>query len=145
MDLKITTDQARLRHCERELNRKEGSKGQSMIVIKDANVTVIVSDMKKAIQFYVQTLGLELKANYGDQYAQVHAPGVMIGLHPASASGPKPGKSESLSIGFGVDNLNSAMSELKGEGVNFSRMVEDRPTKLAFFADPDGIPSISQR
>jgi catechol 2,3-dioxygenase-like lactoylglutathione lyase family enzyme len=109
-------------------------------MIKDSNVTVIVSDMKKAIHFYVETLGLELKANYGDQYAEIHAPGVMIGLHPASTAGPKPGKSESLSIGFVVENLNSAMSELKSKGVSFSRVVEDRPTKLAFFADPDGNP-----
>jgi catechol 2,3-dioxygenase-like lactoylglutathione lyase family enzyme len=51
-------------------------------MIKDANVTVIVSDIKKAIRFYVETLGLELKANYSDQYARVQAPGVIIGLHP---------------------------------------------------------------
>ena len=50
--------------------------------IKEANVTVMVTDMKRAIHFYVDVLGLELKANYGDQYAQVASPGVMIGLHP---------------------------------------------------------------
>jgi len=34
--------------------------------IKEANVTVMVTDMKRAIHFYVDVLGLELKANYGD-------------------------------------------------------------------------------
>jgi len=34
--------------------------------IKEANVTVMVADMKRAINFYVAVLGLELKANYGD-------------------------------------------------------------------------------
>jgi len=109
-------------------------------MIKDANVTVMVSDMKKAIRFYVETLGLELKANYGDQYAQVRAPGVTIGLHPSGAAGPKPGNSESLSIGFGVESLDSAMAELKGKGVVFTRVTDDRQVKLAFFSDPDGNP-----
>ena len=45
--------------------------------IKEANVTVMVNDMKGAIHFYVDVLGLELKANYGDHYAQVASPGVM--------------------------------------------------------------------
>ena len=61
-----------------------------------------------------------------------------------SRADPKP-KSESLSIGFGVENMNSAISELKKEGVSFSRVVEDRPTKLIFFAVPDGNLCISQR
>ena len=37
--------------------------------ITDANVTVMLSDMKRAINFYVDVVGLELKANYGDHYA----------------------------------------------------------------------------
>jgi hypothetical protein len=57
-----------------------------------------------------------------------------------SKNGPKPGNSENLSISFGVENLNSSMAKLKEKGVSFSRVVEDRPTKLAFFADPDGNP-----
>jgi catechol 2,3-dioxygenase-like lactoylglutathione lyase family enzyme len=107
--------------------------------IKDANVTVMVTDMKRSIRFYVEVLGLELKANYGDQYAQVASPGVMIGLHPVTKedSQPKPG---SISVGFGVDSLDAAMADLKAKGVTFSRVVEDRPTKLAFFTDPDGNP-----
>jgi hypothetical protein len=32
------------------------------------------------------------------------------------------------------------MTDLKAKGVAFSRVVEDRPTKLAFFTDPDGNP-----
>src|SRR5580693_2185798 len=58
-----------------------------LMKIKEANVTVMVNDMKGAIHFYVDVLGLELKANYGDHYAQVASPGVMIGLHPATKEG----------------------------------------------------------
>ena len=108
--------------------------------IKEANVTVMVADMKRAIHFYVEVLGLELKANYGDQYAQVASPGVMIGLHPITKDDSSATASGNVSVGFGVDSLTAAMADLKAKGVTFSRVVEDRPTKLAFFTDPDGNP-----
>ena len=108
--------------------------------IKEANVTIMVTDMKRAIRFYVEVLGLELKANYGDQYAQLASPGVMIGLHPVTKEDSQLGKSGSISIGFGVESLAGGMADLKAKGVTFSRVVEDRPTKLAFFTDPDGNP-----
>ena len=108
--------------------------------IREANVTMMVTDMKRAIQFYVEVLGLELKANYGGQYAQVACPGVTIGLHPRTEGGSPSGESESVSVGFGVDSLTAAIADLKAKGVTFSRVVEDRPTKLAFFTDPDGNP-----
>jgi catechol 2,3-dioxygenase-like lactoylglutathione lyase family enzyme len=109
--------------------------------ITEANVTVMVTDMKRAIRFYVDVVGLELKANYGDHYAQVSSPGLMIGLHPSTKGGPPTGtSSEAISIGFGVDDLASAMTDLKAKGVAFSRVVEDRQNKLAFFTDPDGNP-----
>lgn len=100
----------------------------------------MVTDMELAIHFYVDVLGLELKANYGGQYAQVACPGVIIGLHPRTEGGSQPGKSDGVSVGFGVDSLTASIADLKAKGVTFSRVVEDRPTKLAFFADPDGNP-----
>jgi catechol 2,3-dioxygenase-like lactoylglutathione lyase family enzyme len=108
--------------------------------IKEANVTVMVSDMKRAIRFYVDVLGLELKANYGDHFAEVVCPGIVIGLHPRTENDSQPTKSTAVSIGFGTDSLSAAMAELKAKGITFSRVVEDRPTKLAFFTDPDGNP-----
>jgi catechol 2,3-dioxygenase-like lactoylglutathione lyase family enzyme len=108
--------------------------------IQDANVTIMVTDMKRAIRFYVEVLGLELKANYGDHYAQVASPGVMIGLHPMTKEDSQPGKSGSISIGFGVESLAGGIADLKAKGVTFSRVVEDGPTKLALFTDPDGNP-----
>ena len=108
--------------------------------IKEANVTVMVSDMKGAIHFYVDVLGLELKANYGDHYAEVASPGVMIGLHPITKENSQPGNSGGISVGFGVESLAAGMADLKAKGVTFSRVVEDGPTKLALFTDPDGNP-----
>ena len=109
-------------------------------MMKEANVTIMISEMKRSIHFYVDTLGLKLKSRYGDQFAQVECPGLTIALHPAVERGPRPGKSESLSVGFGVEDLDHAMSKLKGKGVTFARVANDGPVRLAFFSDPDGNP-----
>ena len=83
-------------------------------VLKEGNVTVMVSDMNSAIQFYVEKLGLTLKARYSDQFAQVAAPGLTIALHPADKQGQRSEKSEGLSIGLRVDNLERTMKDLEG-------------------------------
>lgn len=85
-------------------------------MIKEANVTVLVNDIEKAIRFYTNVVGLNLKAHYGDQFAQVEAPGTIIALHPFSSSGRVPAKSENMSIGFSVDNLDRALDDLKSKG-----------------------------
>ncbi|MFI5420006.1 MAG: VOC family protein [Nitrososphaerales archaeon] len=106
-----------------------------------ANVTVMVSTMDQALKFYVDALGLKLKSRYEDYFAEVEGPGIIIALHPASKNGPQPGKSESLSIGLGVDNIEKAMGSLKARGVQFSSdIVQDGGVKLAFFTDPDKNP-----
>lgn len=71
---------------------------------------------------------------------QVEAPGTIIALHPASSGGPRAGNSESLSIGFAVDNLEATVNALKTKGIVFSRFADDSQVKLAFFNDPDGNP-----
>jgi hypothetical protein len=48
-----------------ELTKIEGPDA----MFKDANVTVIVSDMDWAVKFYVEILGLKLKSRYGDYFA----------------------------------------------------------------------------
>ena len=107
--------------------------------MKGGNVTVMVSDVERAIRFYTETLGLPLKARYGDEWAEVSAPGVTIGLHPRRGKAPKPGGG--LSIGFQVNDLNSAMAELKRKGVRFApRVSEEGPFRIAFFDDPDANP-----
>jgi predicted enzyme related to lactoylglutathione lyase len=86
-------------------------------------------------------LGLKLKSRYGDYFAQIEAPGTTITLHPSSKKGPQADNSESLSIGFGVENLEAALVEFKEKGVEFSSgIVQDGSVRLAFFTDPDNNP-----
>ena len=49
---------------------------------KSGNVTLMVADMDRAVGFYVEKLGLELKVRYGNEWAEV-APGITLGLHQA--------------------------------------------------------------
>jgi catechol 2,3-dioxygenase-like lactoylglutathione lyase family enzyme len=109
-------------------------------MIKEANVTVMVTDLNRAVKLYTETLGLKLKARYADQFAQVVAPSLTIALHPAGKNTPQPGRSHGLSIGFSVDNLEEMTKDLSNKGVVFGEVVDDRAVKLAFFSDSDRTP-----
>ncbi len=107
----------------------------------EANVTVMVTDLDRAVQFYTETLGLMLKQRAGASWAEIAAPGLTIGLHSATAHGPQPGQAGSLSIGFGVADLDTAITALKAKGVQFaSHISEEGAVRLAFFGDPDRNP-----
>lgn len=51
-------------------------------MFKSANATGMVNDIDRAIAFYTTVLGLPAGMRHGNNYAEVHAPGVTIGLHP---------------------------------------------------------------
>ena len=101
--------------------------------------TVMVSDLKRAIEFYTKTLGLKLEFEVPD-WAEVTAPGgFKIGLHPEGEHTAKPGTHGAISISLGVDSVDEAMATLKDRGVKFrGEPVVSPPVKLAFFGDPDG-------
>jgi len=93
----------------------------------------MVSDITDAIEFYVNTLGLELLNRYGDHYAEVQAPELLIGLHPNS---DKLIKGNNMSIGFGVTEFDSTIKELEAKGINFN-VEQDGWIRLASFQDND--------
>jgi predicted enzyme related to lactoylglutathione lyase len=102
-------------------------------------ITLLVSDMEKAVKFYTEKLGLKLSQRYGDEFAVVTAPGLTIGLHPQPRQ-PSP-QMHSMSIGLGVDSIESAMHDLAARGIKFtSPIVEDPPVRIAHFSGPGGVP-----
>ena len=101
----------------------------------DSNVTVMVSDMDRAIKFYTETLSLKLGKRYGSEWAEIQGPGITIGLHPSKESHQK----GNLSIGLNVDNRDKAVEELQKKGITF-HLKHDEATRLAFFQDPVGTP-----
>lgn len=104
------------------------------MIIKDSNVTIMVKDMDKSVSFY-QSLGFTLKNRWGNYYAQISAPGVVIGLHPAGNS--QFTGSGNISIGFTTDDFEEAKTLLSQLPVNVQSR-EEEGGQFLHFNDPDG-------
>ena len=111
-------------------------------MITSANVTLMVSDFDRAVRFYTDTLGLTLKARYGDDCAEVQAPGLTIGLHPTGERGSSTIQATGLSIGLGVSGIEQVMADLQSKGVQFAPpgVIDTGVERLANFRDPDQTP-----
>ena len=103
--------------------------------IKDSNITINVFDLDKSVSFY-ESIGLELKNRWGNHYAQMAAPGVMIGLHPTDKSNLI-GSSGNVSIGFTTDDFVEVKS-LLGELSIAVRERQEEGGNFLHFDDPDG-------
>jgi catechol 2,3-dioxygenase-like lactoylglutathione lyase family enzyme len=53
------------------------------MTIKESNITINVKDLDNSISFYL-SIGMTIKKRWGNYYAQLTAPGIIIGLHPTS-------------------------------------------------------------
>lgn len=109
-------------------------------MITGGMVTIYVTDVDRALEFYTETLGLDLAYRAGPGWAVVRAPdGFAVGLHDAMESATV-GESGSTTLGFHVDReLGKAVRELSDRGVNFvTDLTEDTAVPLAYFEDPDG-------
>ena len=108
-------------------------------MFKQGILTVLVTDMNRAVAFYTDTLGLEAGPRYGDEWAEVRAPGLRIGLHPGGKRAVvEPGRH--YTIGLEVDDLDVVRKTLESRGVKFSGTTPDRGLRIANFTDPDGNP-----
>ena len=105
------------------------------MTIKDSNVTINVKDMDKSISFY-QSLGFAIKNRWGNHYAQLTAPGIVIGLHPSS-NGNLAGNSGNVSIGFTTSDLQETKTSLQQLSINATERNEEGGQFL-HFSDPDG-------
>jgi catechol 2,3-dioxygenase-like lactoylglutathione lyase family enzyme len=103
--------------------------------IKESNVTINVKNLDQSISFYV-SIGLTVKERWGNDYAQLTAPGIVIGLHPTNETNLT-GNSGNVSIGFTTDNIEETKSFLH----NLSIQTTDRQEEggqFLHFNDPDG-------
>jgi catechol 2,3-dioxygenase-like lactoylglutathione lyase family enzyme len=112
-------------------------------MITGGNVTVYVSDMDRAVAFYVGTLGLKLQERFDGHWAEIRVGSdLVIGLHPKSENAPAPGSRGAISIGLTVDEpLEEMVERLSSQGVRFKGPIvrdEKAGIALAFFGDQDG-------
>lgn len=105
-------------------------------MIKGGCITLGVTDMDRAIEFYVQVLELKLVTGVGEEWAAIDAgSGLVIGLSPRREDQPADG-----TVGLWTNEpLASAMETLAGRGVTFEGPVAiEGMVQLASFRDRDG-------
>ena len=96
-----------------------------MIKINETNVTIMINDMYKSIEFY-WTIGFDLKQRWKNHYAMMTTMGLTIGFHPKDE---EPNSSGSISIGFIVDDLMPIKEILGSKKIPFT----ERPGKAGDF------------
>ncbi|HNS12104.1 MAG TPA: VOC family protein [Bacteroidia bacterium] len=104
-------------------------------MIKNSTITLNVKDLDKSISFY-ESLGMNTKQRWGDNYAELSAPGILIGLHPASEKNLV-GNSGNASIGFTTDNFEEVKTLLNSLFIKTTYRDEEGGSFL-HFNDPDG-------
>ena len=100
-------------------------------MIKRINhLTFPVSDLKKAVAFYENILGLKKTGEWGN-YAIFDVGGTDLALEP---------KGKEIDIFMQVDDVDKEYRDLKKKGVSFVREPKDQywGGRTAMFADPDG-------
>ena len=101
------------------------------------SVTLTVSDLERAADFYENTLGLEKKYHYKD-YAGFDCGGVEIGLKTWGEL--EPPRAGEPSLDLLVEDLEGTMETLRSRGVVCIRGPEEASWggRFALFQDPDG-------
>jgi predicted enzyme related to lactoylglutathione lyase len=106
-------------------------------------VNVFVRDLRRAVAFFRDALGLPLQ--FEDEkfgYASFAPPGVRLGIARVDPNAPETGEmvGRHTGVGFGVADLDAAHRELAARGVRFPMPPSKQPWGgyLATFADPDG-------
>ena len=106
-------------------------------------IMVIVSDMKRSVEFYRDKLGLKLKFE-SPEWTEFLTGSTTLALHGGGEGGERlRGKKRAgkCTIGFNVDNLDQIYADLKSEGVSFisePQLREGENIRLAVAVDPDG-------
>jgi catechol 2,3-dioxygenase-like lactoylglutathione lyase family enzyme len=100
----------------------------------------MVADVNRAVDFYTRTLGLPLKQRYGDDWVEIEAPGVLIGLHPAGSEPVPAERPSALTIGLLVEDLDDALATLGQRGLTIDQQLSGEAARSASFRDPDGNP-----
>ncbi|MCI0447311.1 VOC family protein [bacterium] len=106
-------------------------------------IMIIVSDMKRSIEFYRDKLGLQLKFE-SPEWTEFLTGQTTLALHGGGEGGERlRGKKRAgkCTIGFNVENLDQIYADLKSKGVSFITEPQSREgenIKLAVAVDPDG-------
>ena len=99
-------------------------------------VILLVSDIKRSIRFYRDTLGMELKQESKD-WTELSTRGTVLALHPARKKKIK--KNNGMLVSFSISDFDDVISSLKKKRVKFYKKPKQEPFgKHAIIQDPDG-------
>ena len=121
----------------------------SQVANKLTMVSVVVSDMKKAKEFYAEKLGLEVATDYrqndNNWWVTLTFPGggTTITLARSSTTSNEPPQPDSLSFYFSTSDIAAAYQELNEKGVKTSDIQDNlygpgSGVKFFQLKDPDG-------
>jgi catechol 2,3-dioxygenase-like lactoylglutathione lyase family enzyme len=100
-------------------------------------VILLVSNMKKSIEFYKDVLGMEVKQQAED-WVEFSKQGTVLALHPTKEKN-KLTKNINMLIGFNVSELESVCNNLEKKKVKFhKKVINEAFGKHAIIEDPDG-------
>lgn len=110
-------------------------------------IMVVVSNMKRSVEFYRDKLGLPLKFESED-WAEFQTGATTLALHGGGKSQGEHSQTGeqyagTCSFGFTVENVQMTFETLKSKGVVFvmpPTKREGEGIKLAVCLDPDGLP-----
>ena len=98
-------------------------------------------DIEKAIEFYRDTLGLEMSGYFEEvKWAEFNTGNATFAINDPTAFDPnlKP-QTGGAAVSFAVDDLEGAMKELEGKGVPVVAPLNETPVcHFASVSDPDG-------
>jgi catechol 2,3-dioxygenase-like lactoylglutathione lyase family enzyme len=114
-------------------------------VSKIGTVVIPVSDQDREIDFYVNTLGFEKRADVpfgnGYRWVEVAPPGADTTIALAPPPEGRPAGNSETGIGLNTDDIDALHAELKAAGVDIdaevSRMGDPVPP-LCWVRDPEG-------
>jgi catechol 2,3-dioxygenase-like lactoylglutathione lyase family enzyme len=99
-------------------------------------IILLVSDMRRSIDFYKGLIGLPLKQQ-SLEWTEFFDGGTTLALHPAKRK-DKNKASSAILVGFMVNDLDNTVKLLKAKGVKFFKEPRQEPFgKHAIFEDPD--------
>jgi lactoylglutathione lyase len=99
-------------------------------------VILLVSNMKRSIRFYRDTLGMDLKQESKD-WTEFSTRGTVLALHPAKRKRIK--KNNGMLVGFSISDFDDVINSLKKKRVKFYKKPKQEPFgKHAIIQDPDG-------
>ena len=109
---------------------------------------VIVSDMKRSVEFYRDKLGIPLKFE-SPEWTEFATGATTLALHGGGSpreyqdTGDQSKIAGTCSIGFNVEDVDKTYAELQAKGISFvmpPMQREGEGIKLTVCLDPDGLP-----